>query len=318
MFAFRLEAPSPQDRIQTKSVKYVSYSFIESTTYGQTHNVAVTIEGQPHPLPKETPIVRVCVLASGSSGNATFIQAGRTRILVDAGLSRREIAARLAADPLNEDIGNLDAVLVTHEHSDHVGGLIPVARARKPSHRAIPIYMSRLTAPAIGWEDFTPALECFQAGSTFSIGDIEVTSFTIPHDAADPVGFTFRAEGVAIGIVTDLGYLPDSVKHHIRGVDLLVLESNHDVEMLKVGPYPWSVKQRVMGRNGHLSNDVVSDYIRDDLDIRTSTLLLGHLSEQNNYPATVELVAGQALEGRSLFTRLVVLEPKRQSEVFTY
>lgn len=237
---------------------------------------------------------------------------------MDAGLSRRETAARLSAEPLGEQIENLDAILVTHEHSDHVSGLIPVARARNKRKKHIPIYLSRLTAPAIAWDDFTPALECFQAGSAFTIGDIEVSSFTIPHDAADPVGFCFQAEGVKVAVVTDLGYLPESVKHHIRGADLLVLESNHDVEMLKVGPYPWAVKQRVMGRNGHLSNDVVCDFIRDDLDLRTSTLVLGHLSEQNNYPATVEMAAGRALEGRSLFTRLVVLEPGIQSEVFTY
>ena len=134
----------------------------------------------------------------------------------------------------------------------------------------IPIYISRLTAPAIAWDenwgDTSPHLELFQAGTSFTIGDIDVTSFTIPHDAVDPVGFSFRAEGIKISIATDLGYLPDSIRHHLRGSDLLLLESNHDVEMLKVGPYPWSVKQRVMGRNGHLSNDVACTFIRDDLD----------------------------------------------------
>lgn len=104
----------------------------------------------------------------------------------------------------------------------------------------------------------------------------------------------------------------------VRGSDLLFMESNHDVEMLKVGPYPWSVKQRVMGRKGHLSNDVVSDFIRDDLDLATSTLVLGHLSEHNNHPEIVRLVASQALEGRALFTRLVVAQPREQSEVFVY
>lgn len=178
--------------------------------------------------------------------------------------------------------------------------------------------MTRLTAPGVAWNDYAPNLESFQAGASFSIGDIGVSSFTVPHDAADPVGFCFRAEGVRIGIVTDLGYMPESIKIHLRGSDMLILESNHDLEMLKVGPYPWSVKQRVMGRNGHLSNGIVGDFIRDDLDTSTSTLVLGHISEHNNHPALVREAAAAALDGRALFTRLVVAEPRVQSEVFTY
>jgi len=226
-------------------------------------------------------------------------------------LSRKEIAARLNSIGETED--NLDGILVTHEHSDHVSGLVTLARRCSK-----PIFISRLTAPAIDWLDFQPTLECFQAGTTFSIGDIDVASFTVPHDAADPVGFCFRSQGIKIGLATDLGYVPDSIKVHLRGADLLIIESNHDTEMLKVGPYPWSVKQRVMGRKGHLSNEVVSDFIRNDLDLSTSTLVLAHISEHNNHPAIVRLTASQALEGRSLFTRLVVAEPRAQSEVFVY
>jgi phosphoribosyl 1,2-cyclic phosphodiesterase len=140
----------------------------------------------------------------------------------------------------------------------------------------------------------------------------------VPHDAIDPVGFCVRAQGIKIGIATDLGYLPDSIKVHLRGTDLLLIESNHDTEMLKVGPYPWSVKQRVMGRRGHLSNEVVSDFIRNDLDLSTSTLVLGHLSEHNNHPEIVRSSASRALEGRSLFTRLVIANPRTRSEVFVY
>jgi phosphoribosyl 1,2-cyclic phosphodiesterase len=119
-------------------------------------------------------------------------------------------------------------------------------------------------------------------------------------------------------VVTDLGYITDSIKVHLRGSDFLLLESNHDLEMLKVGPYPWSVKQRVMGRKGHLSNDLVCNYIRRDLDLSTSTLVLGHLSEHNNHPEIVRNTALRALDGRTLFTRLVVAEPRQQTEVFTY
>ncbi len=250
------------------------------------------------------------MLASSSAGNSTLVASERTCILVDAGLSRKETFERLAKIGIQPE--SLSAILVTHEHSDHTSGLVTIARKFDT-----PVRISRLTAPQIDWGDYTPCLEMFQAGSSFAIGDIDVTSFTVPHDAADPVGFCFHAGGVKIGLVTDLGYMPDSIKVHLKGVDLLLLESNHDLEMLKVGPYPWSVKQRVMGRRGHLSNDVVSDFIRNDLDTSIATLILGHLSEHNNHPEIVRLVARQALEGRELFTRLVVAEPDRQTEVFS-
>jgi len=258
----------------------------------------------------EVPIVKICVLASGSSGNATFVSAGRTRILIDAGLSLRELTRRLAA--IGEEPAKLDAVLVSHEHSDHISGLPVLARKH-----SLPVFLTDRTAPLIDWGEAAPPIEAFQAGSRFPIGDIEVASFTIPHDAADPVGFTFRVEGLRIGLVTDLGYIPESVKYHVQGTDFLIFESNHDLEMLKVGPYPWAVKQRVMGRNGHLSNDVVCDFIRDDLDPRTATLVLGHISENNNHPELVRLAASQTLEARCLPTRLVVATPRLATEVFT-
>jgi len=253
------------------------------------------------------------VLASSSSGNSTFLRTERTCILVDAGLSKRDIVGRL--DAIGERAEDLNAILITHEHSDHVCGLVALAKSLN-----IPIFITRLTAPAIPWGEFTPKLDCFQAGATFTVGDIDIDSFTVPHDAIDPVGFCFRMQGIKIGVVTDLGYVPDSIKFHLRGADLLVLESNHDLEMLKVGPYPWSVKQRVMGRKGHLSNDIVSDFIRQDLDTTISTLVLGHLSEHNNHPQIVRVMGERALDrsGRALFTRLVVAEPKQQTEVFSY
>jgi phosphoribosyl 1,2-cyclic phosphodiesterase len=168
------------------------------------------------------------------------------------------------------------------------------------------------------WGECSPAVEPFQAGCSFAIGEVDVSSFTIPHDAADPVGFTISAEGIKLAVATDLGYIPDSLRVHLRGCDLLVLESNHDIEMLRVGPYPWSVKQRVMSRRGHLSNEMAADFIQNDLDSRVSTLLLGHISEHNNHPELVRTAAYKALNGRSLFTKLVVAEPGVQSEVFCY
>ena len=182
----------------------------------------------------------------------------------------------------------------------------------------IPVYVSRLTAPAIPWGDCVPNLELFQAGASFTIGDFDVSSFTIPHDAVDPVAFSFRAEVIKISIATDLGYLPDSVRVQLRGSDALLLESNHDLNMLKVGPYPWSVKQRVMSRVGHLSNDGACDFILRDFAASATALILGHLSEHNNHPEIARMSAQHALEQRGLETRLVIAEQKTPTEVFTF
>ncbi|HSW48623.1 MAG TPA: MBL fold metallo-hydrolase, partial [Bryobacteraceae bacterium] len=243
---------------------------------------------------------------------ATLVATEKTRILIDAGLSFRELSGRLAG--IGEEPARLDAVLISHEHSDHVSGL-PVLM-RKLGFR-VPVYATKLTAPTLSWDERAPRVETFQAGCRFSIGDVDVDSFTIPHDAVDPVAFAFHTQGLKTALVTDLGYIPESVKYHLRGAQLLILESNHDLEMLKVGPYPWLVKQRVMGRKGHLSNDVVSDFIREDLSTDTATLILGHLSENNNHPELVRLAAAQALMARALSVKLAIAEPRRQTEVFT-
>jgi phosphoribosyl 1,2-cyclic phosphodiesterase len=129
-----------------------------------------------------------------------------------------------------------------------------------------------------------PAVEYFQAGEPFEIGDIAVSPFTIPHDAADPVGFVFRAEGVRMGFATDLGYIPPNVKAQLKGVDLLLLESNHDLEMLRDGPYPWAVKQRVLSRVGHLSNEAAAEFLENGYDGQAAYVILAHLSESNNLP----------------------------------
>jgi phosphoribosyl 1,2-cyclic phosphodiesterase len=265
-------------------------------------------------LQGESEIVKFCVLASGSSGNAALVATEKTRILVDAGLSMREIAKRLSA--IGEDLSRIDAILVTHEHTDHASGVPVLARSRNV--RAV-IYMTRLTAPSIDWgETRRVRLETFQAGASFPVGDIEVQSFSLPHDARDPVGFRFEAQGVRIGIATDLGYIPESVKYHLRRAEVLLLEANHDLDMLKVGPYPWSVKQRVMSRVGHLSNMVMRDYLLDGLDSSTAHLVLGHISEQNNHPEIVRVMASEALEQRGIGTRLALAEQDRPSEVLQF
>jgi len=260
---------------------------------------------------KEAGIVRFCVLASGSSGNCALLATERTRILVDAGLSFKALTLRL--ESVGERVETLNAVLVTHEHSDHVSGLARLAR-----RLGIPVYISKLTAPALDWGEIRPRLECFQAGAGFTIGDIDVDSFGIPHDAIDPVGFCFYAEDVKIAVATDLGYITESVKFHLRRSNLMLLEANHDLEMLKVGPYPWSVKQRVMSRVGHLSNDTISDFLLGDFDGFPTRLVLGHLSEHNNHPEIVRLVATQALERRGLATPLEIASQSRAGEVYNF
>jgi phosphoribosyl 1,2-cyclic phosphodiesterase len=156
--------------------------------------------------------------------------------------------------------------------------------------------------------------EAFESGHRFQVGDIEVRPFTIPHDAADPVGFTFRAEGIKVGIATDLGYLPVSVRDHLRGCDVLVMESNHDLEMLRGGPYPWSVKQRVMSRVGHLSNLALADFLTNDYDNSASFVVLAHLSEQNNHPEIARREAEKALATRGgLFHNRVLLASQTEA-----
>ena len=259
-------------------------------------------------------ILKFCVLASGSTGNAALLATDNTRILVDAGLSMLQLRKRLAA--VGESLDAIDAILITHEHSDHVSGLPVLGRSRD---LRCAFYLTHLTEPAIDWGEVRPRrVERFQAGSAFSVGDIEVQSFSIPHDARDPVGFCFASQGVRIGIATDLGYVPESIKFHLRRTHVLLLEANHDLDMLKVGPYPWSVKQRVMSRVGHLSNLHVSDFLMQDLDSCTAHLVLGHLSEQNNHPAIVQMVAQEALERRGLGTRLSIAQQNAPGEIFHF
>ncbi len=195
----------------------------------------------------------------------------------------------------------LDAILISHEHTDHSSGLPAIAKqARcpvfltKPTHREICRILPEESGRSV------ERVEHIAGGDEWTIGDIEVNAFSIPHDAADPVGYTLRAEGFKIALVTDLGYLPELVKFHLRGADCLVLESNHDLEMLKVGPYPWAVKQRVMSRTGHLSNHVVSEFLADPeaFDARPRHLVLAHLSENNNTPELAKISAEEALGRR--------------------
>jgi phosphoribosyl 1,2-cyclic phosphodiesterase len=317
-------------------------------------------------------MVRFTVLASGSKGNSAIVTGGRTRILVDAGLSCRELFRRMKL--ADEDPATLDAIIITHEHSDHVAGVAVTARKlgipvyfTEGTHRAwmrwltprrqmsyaqwveqcrkqaaerqaeaesaqcvaveeaddveMPVEVAVVEAAApeepsdripSRKEDPTwlPGVEYFQAGQPFAIGDIAVSPFTIPHDAADPVGFVFRAEGVRMAFATDLGYIPPNVKAQLKGVDLLLLESNHDLEMLRDGPYPWSVKQRVLSRVGHLSNETAADFLENGYDGQAAYVILAHLSESNNLPELARVAAERALNGHAslLANKLLLAE----------
>ena len=247
--------------------------------------------------------VRMTVLASGSKGNSTVISSSGTSVLIDAGLSCRETLRRMAVAGV--DAGQLSAVVITHEHQDHVSGLAVPARKLD-----IPVFMTGATHKV--WKHWSrktqfkenpelakiEKLEYFEAGRGFRIGDIEVSAFTIPHDAVDPVGFVFTVEGIRVGFCTDLGYMPPNVRLALRGCDGLIVESNHDLEMLRTGPYPWSVKQRVMSRVGHLSNDSLAEFFSTDYDAGAAFVVLAHLSENNNHPELARASAEEALNPR--------------------
>jgi len=233
-------------------------------------------------------------------GNCTLLETSQTRLLVDAGLSKRETLRRLAV--IEQQCDRVDGILISHEHSDHISGLAALLLKWRTT-----VYLTPAThaealriLPERHARRLDERVEFIQAGQPFVIGDIEVAPFSIPHDAVDPVGFAFRSGGVKVCVVTDLGYMPELVKHHLRDCDALMLESNHDVEMLKVGPYPWHVKQRVMSRTGHLSNDTVSKFLADPegFDARARYLVLAHLSESNNNPDVARITAQEALDRR--------------------
>ncbi|UCE82857.1 MAG: MBL fold metallo-hydrolase [Deltaproteobacteria bacterium] len=220
--------------------------------------------------------ITLSVLASGSRGNSIYLATERVRLLIDAGLSGRETQRRLATVGVNPK--DLDGIIVTHEHLDHVRGLGSLARRYK-----LPVYLNQLThahlPESVG--RLGEKVE-FATGRSFSVGDIAIHPFAISHDAADPVGFALVNGSVKVGVCTDLGAATNLVHRHLENCSILVLEANHDVEMLKNGPYPWPVKQRIRSRFGHLSNEqsvkVVSEVVSD----RLSEVILAHMSETNN------------------------------------
>ena len=255
------------------------------------------------------------LLGSGSSGNATLVSDGDTHILVDVGLSGRETARRLGECGLSPQ--QISAIVVSHEHGDHCRGVAPFAK-----HLDVPIFMTDDAYAASGMNIEARKLQRIESGSPFEVCGMLFTPFAVPHDAADPIALSVEKGGVKIAIVLDLGYISNLVLERVKGCDGIVIESNHDLHMLKVGPSPWSLKQRVMSRRGHLSNDGVAEFLAKEFDGRARHVVLAHLSEKNNLPELAMLSARRALEERSstlnLQTRLELGLPNRISETYRY
>jgi phosphoribosyl 1,2-cyclic phosphodiesterase len=228
--------------------------------------------------------VSITILGSGSSGNCACIDTGETRILVDAGFSARQIRQRLAA--IGRVPENLNGILITHEHSDHVAGLAVLA-----GKLGIPVYCNGPTRDAIVWQlrnaGKNAALNwrIFTTGATVDIGDLSVDTFSIPHDAQDPVGYLVRTARGNMGILTDLGHATRLALERVRKAHVLMLETNHDVKMLQECPHrPWSLKQRILGRHGHLSNEAAAEAVEMIMTGDMRHLYLGHLSRECNSP----------------------------------
>jgi phosphoribosyl 1,2-cyclic phosphodiesterase len=222
--------------------------------------------------------VRFASLGSGSSGNATVVSSGETHLLVDCGFSGRETQRRLQR--LGLELADISALLVTHEHGDHIRGVPTIAR-----QWGMPIYMTRGTRAAVKWKDAPGAhanIHRVLADERFDLGDITVHPVPVPHDAREPVQYCFSARGKSIGLLTDLGSYSDGVVAAFSGCHALLLEANHDTHMLAYGSYPYPLKRRVAGPWGHLSNDQAASLLSMMDTVRLQHLVVGHISRKNN------------------------------------
>jgi len=238
-----------------------------------------------------------CSFSSGSSGNCYLVRSSDSAVLVDAGISGRKIFQSLNETEINPE--DVNAVLISHEHSDHVKSLRTIAK-KMPQVRA---YANSGT-----WKNISPLVEekqreVFKTGDTFFINDIKVKSFLLSHDAEEPVGFSFYKKDKQISILTDTGFLSSEVYDEIKGADILIIEANHDVEMLRIGKYPWFLKQRILGKTGHLSNvdaaDAICKIISEKQKYRH--VLLAHLSRENNFPEMAYQTIKNLLEEKNYF-----------------
>ncbi len=250
--------------------------------------------------------VNLTILGSGSSGNCAYLETDQARLLIDAGFSLRQIRQRLAT--IGRAPENLTGVLITHEHSDHVQGLV---RLSQQLH--IPIYCNRPTSEAIAAQSQTQMdYRLFSTGANFEIHDVTIETFPIPHDAQDPVGFLLRTAAGNIGILTDLGHTTKLVLERVRPANVLLLETNHDVKLLQDCPHrPWSLKQRILSRHGHLSNEAAADAAEEIMSADLRHLYLGHLSRECNRPELAYGVMQQRLE--KIGARHVCLETAHQN-----
>ena len=227
----------------------------------------------------------ICSLASGSSGNSYLVMTEKTAVLVDAGISGKQIAQRIAAFGLKPE--DLKAIFITHEHSDHIKGLKPICRASKAA-----VIMTEGTMTGLGFAEELNGIELFSAGEVLEVGDIEVRTFATSHDANEPAGFCFCANGRQIAVITDTGYVTDGCYAGMKNADIIVLESNHDESVLRIGRYPLFLKQRILSDMGHLSNDtaaeaflsVLSEELEQTGTNKRRMVLLAHLSHENNFP----------------------------------
>jgi phosphoribosyl 1,2-cyclic phosphodiesterase len=221
--------------------------------------------------------VRICLLASGSRGNALYIESAESRILIDAGLSARELTRRLEGIGVRSE--DLDALLVTHEHTDHCQGVGPLSRRYD-----LPVYLHHETRRALPKLGRIGEINEFASGDVFDFKDLRITTFPITHDAIAPVGYTIETTAGKIGVATDLGIATRLVCERLKGCRVLVLESNHDEDMLRDGSYPWHLKQRIRSNHGHLSNSASAELLRGLVSDKLEAVFLAHLSEENNCP----------------------------------
>ncbi|MEW5721621.1 MAG: MBL fold metallo-hydrolase [Thermodesulfobacteriota bacterium] len=224
--------------------------------------------------------IKFCVLSSGSKGNALWVEAGGRAVLVDCGLTLKELRRRLRSTGL--DPARLEAIVVSHEHRDHISGVGVTARRLR-----LPVHINQGTLKRVPETAGRFRTEIFETGKEFSTAGLVLRPFSLSHDTADPVGFTFEQDGVKLGLATDLGVSTNLVRERLGGCQALILEANHDYDMLMTGPYPWPLKQRVNSRRGHLSNKDSAELLAAVEHPGLKTVVLAHLSEVNNHPDLV-------------------------------
>ena len=254
--------------------------------------------------------MKFCTFASGSSGNCSFLTHGSTRILIDAGISMTRIKKNLAA--LGENIESLDGIFITHEHSDHIKAVRMLLK-----YYDVPIFATPDTAWGIAYQipEAEGKINCFPAGEHIPFGDIDILPIPTPHDALGSVGYRFEAEGRSFGVVTDIGYITKDIFDAMQGVDGVLLEANHDVDMLNHGPYPYFLRERILSRRGHLSNSDCGKFAAALAESGTHLVILAHLSDKNNTPELAKSEVSRALSGTDVM--LTVAPRSDMGEVYT-